>query len=116
MAAMRTRLVAGLVTALLLAPLAGCSDGPGGSGGSGDASGLSISADSLEEQLADALEGDVGQRPDAVDCPGDLEGEVGATQRCTLTAGADELGVDVTVTGVEGTDVDFDYVVEEMTS
>ncbi|KRE98847.1 hypothetical protein ASG88_16970 [Nocardioides sp. Soil777] len=73
-----------------------------------------MSADSLEDQLADALEKDVGQRPDKVECSGDLEGEVGAEQRCSLTAGPDELGVDVTVTEVDGTDVDFDYVVDQM--
>ncbi len=73
-----------------------------------------VSADSLEGQLADALEKDVGQRPDKIECPGELSGEVGATQRCTLTAGSDELGITVTVTEVEGSDVNFDYAVDEM--
>ena len=106
---MRLRLVAALAVPALLLPLGACSGGSDGGGGE-----VGISADSLEEQLADALEDDAGQRPDAVDCPGTLDGEVGATQRCTLTAGTDELGVEVTVTAVDGDDVDFDYAVDEM--
>ena len=62
----------------------------------------------------DALEKQVGARPD-VSCPDDLEAEVGAETRCTLTAGGDptEYGVTVTVTAVEGTDAEFDIVVDE---
>jgi hypothetical protein len=105
MTAMRTRLVVVLATAALALPLAACSAGTS-----------SISASSLEKQLADALEKDVGQRPDAIDCPKDLEGEVGAEVRCTLTAGADELGVEVTVTDVDGSDIEFDYAVDEASS
>ena len=67
-------------------------------------------------RIADALEDEVGQRPDEVESSGVLKGEVGATQDCTLTAGSDELGVKVTVTEVDGSDVNFDYVVEEMPS
>jgi len=107
MTRMRTRLAAALAATVLVAPFSACSS---------DGDGVAISADSLEEQLADALEEEVGQRPDSIDCPEDLEGEVGATQRCTLTAGADELGVEVTVTAVDGDDVDFDYVVDETAS
>jgi hypothetical protein len=46
--------------------------------------------------------------------PGELAGEVGAEQRCTLTSGPDGLGVDVTVTQVDGSDVDLDHVVDRM--
>jgi hypothetical protein len=61
----------------------------------------------------DSLEQQVGQRPD-VSCPEDLEGKVGATTRCTLTAdGVDgTYGVTVTVTKVEGDQASFDFQVD----
>ena len=62
----------------------------------------------------DALEEQVGVRPD-ISCPDDLEAEVGAETRCTLTAGDDptEYGVTVTVTSVEGDDANFDVEVDD---
>ena len=61
----------------------------------------------------DSLEQQVGQRPD-VSCPKDLEAEVGATTRCTLTAeGLDgTYGVTVTVTEVEDDQASFDVQVD----
>ena len=81
--------------------LAGCG---AGSVASGDVA--TAAEDSLEEQ--------VGQRPD-VSCPEDLEAEVGATTRCTLTAdGLDgEYGVTVTVTEVDGDRASFDVEVDQ---
>lgn len=61
----------------------------------------------VEKTVSDQLEAQVGQRPDKIDCPGDLPGKVGETMKCTLTAGTDELPVEVKVTGVEGTTVKF---------
>ena len=49
---------------------------------------------------------------DEVSCP-DLPATVGASQRCTLRAGADTYGVTVTVTSVQGTDVKFDIQVDK---
>lgn len=43
-------------------------------------------------------EEEVGQRPDKINCRGDLAGKVGETMRCTLSAGTDEIGLTVTVT------------------
>jgi len=68
---------------------------------------------SVEDELSRQLEASAGQAPDDVDCPGDLEGEEGAEMRCTLTAGEDQLGVTITVTKVDGNDVDFDFQVDE---
>ena len=73
-----------------------------------------VASDDLEEEVTARLTEMAGQAPDDVTCPDDLEGEVGNTTRCTLTAGADELGVTVTVTGVDGSSVDFDIAVDEM--
>lgn len=67
----------------------------------------------LEERISTLLEQQVGQKPDKIDCPGDLEGKVGETMRCTLTAGADQLGVTVAVTAIEGSTVDFNFEVDE---
>jgi hypothetical protein len=38
-----------------------------------------VEADDVASQVSDQLEAEVGQRPDSVDCPEDLQGEVGAT-------------------------------------
>ena len=90
---------------LVAAPL--LSLGLTGCGGTVDAGDVATAAE-------DALEEQVGARPDIV-CPDDLEAEVGAETRCTLTAGDDpaEYGVTVTVTAVDGGDAEFDVVVDE---
>jgi hypothetical protein len=86
---------------LLLLGLASCGSG-------------SVAADDVAEQAEDALEGQVGTRPE-ISCPDDLPAEVGAETRCTLTADDDptEYGVTVTVTSVEGDTVNFDVEVDE---
>lgn len=73
----------------------------------------SVSQSQVEDKISTQLEAQVGQKPDSVDCPGDLEGEVGKTMDCTLTAGSDELGVSVKVTKVDGKKVDFDFQVDD---
>jgi hypothetical protein len=67
-----------------------------------------VDKDDVAKAAEDALEQQVGQRPD-VSCPEDLEGEVG-----TLTAdGVDgTYGVTVTVTKVEGDQASFDFQVD----
>jgi hypothetical protein len=90
-----------LVAAPILAlGLAGCSS--------------SLAANDVEEGAEDALEEQIGARPD-ISCPEDLEAEVGAETRCTLTAGDDptEYGVTVTVTSVEDDTANFDVRVDE---
>lgn len=72
-----------------------------------------VSSSSLEQQVSSALEQQVGAAPDDVTCPDDLVGTVGETTRCTLTAGADRLGVTVRVTEVEGASVNFDVEVDD---
>lgn len=67
----------------------------------------------VEQQVSDALAETVGQTPDSVDCPGDLPAEVGAEMRCTLTAGGESIGLTVTVTEVDGNEVNFDIAVDE---
>ncbi len=73
----------------------------------------SLTADDVAEGAEDALEDQVGARPD-ISCPEDLEAKVGAETRCTLTAGGDpeEYGVTVIVTSVEGDTANFDVQVD----
>lgn len=67
----------------------------------------------LEKGVSDQLTESVGQAPDDIDCPGDLEAEVGTTMRCTLTAGPDELGLTVTVTEVDGSEINYEVEVDQ---
>lgn len=70
-----------------------------------------VPAADVEQQVATQLEAQVGQAPDSVTCPGDLPAQMGAKLECELTAGGDTLPVFVTVTAVNGTDVNFDIEV-----
>ncbi|MGV9587047.1 DUF4333 domain-containing protein [Nocardia farcinica] len=101
---MKASRVAGLIAFACLAA-AGCSvqignDTP------------SVAEADLERSVKETLTQQVGQEPDTIDCPGDLEGEVGNTMRCTLTAGGDTLGLTVTVTSVQDETVNYDVQVD----
>ena len=67
----------------------------------------------VEQEVSDQLEAQVGTAPDEIDCPDDLVGRVDEEMRCVLRAGEDELGVTVTVTEVDGQDVRFDIAVDQ---
>jgi type IV pilus biogenesis protein CpaD/CtpE len=95
----RFRALTVLAAAAFLA--AGCSSTP------------SVSQSKVEDEVSTQLEAQVGQAPDSVDCPGDLTGEVGEEMRCTLTAGTDKVGLTVSVTEVDGSDVSFDIDVDD---
>jgi hypothetical protein len=90
-----------LLLAVPVLLLAGCGSG-------------SLSAETIASGAEDALEEQVGERPD-ISCPEDLPAEVGAETRCTLTAGGDPTtyGVTVTVTSVDGDTANFDVAVDE---
>jgi len=74
----------------------------------------SLTADDVAQSAEDALEAQVGLRPD-VACPDDLDAEVGAETRCTLSVEGDEqeYGVTVTITSVDDGTADFDVQVDE---
>ncbi|SNR99601.1 DUF4333 domain-containing protein [Blastococcus mobilis] len=78
------------------------------------ACGSSLAANDIADGAEEALEAEVGVRPD-VSCPEDLDAEVGAEARCTLTVEGDpeEYGVTVTVTSVEGDTANFDVQVDD---
>ena len=89
-----------LPTAPLLAlALVGCGGG-------------TLTASTIEEGAEDALEQQVGIRPD-ITCPEDIPAEVGAETECTLTAGGDptEYPVTVRVNSVDGDTAGFDVEV-----
>ncbi|GAB3410793.1 DUF4333 domain-containing protein [Flindersiella endophytica] len=98
---MKTRMLALASLLALGAAVAGCSGDP------------TLKEADLEKSVKDTLAKQVGQTPDSIDCPGDLTGKTGTTMRCTLKAGGDELGLTVTVTGVEGSTVKYDVKVDE---
>ena len=95
-----TRGPAFMVLPVLLLAAAGCGT-------------LTLSAATVARGAEDALEKEVGSRPD-VHCPRDLEAKRGARTRCTLTVGSDPTtyGVTVTVTAVHGDKATFDVLVD----
>ncbi|ULE32298.1 DUF4333 domain-containing protein [Mycobacterium sp. IDR2000157661] len=72
-----------------------------------------VDREDLAGEINKRLEQQVGRAPDSVTCPQNLRGEVGNTERCELKDGDDTYGVTVTVTKVEGTDVSFDFKVDD---
>ncbi|MQA10671.1 MAG: DUF4333 domain-containing protein [Pseudonocardiaceae bacterium] len=66
----------------------------------------------VERQVTDELTKQVGQRPDKVECPEDLEAEVGTKMRCELTAGNQKYGVNLNVTSAEDDRVRFGIKVD----
>ncbi|GAB2837300.1 hypothetical protein GCM10022221_40810 [Actinocorallia aurea] len=63
---------------------------------------------SVEQQISAQLAPQLGGTPQAVDCPGDLTGTLGATLSCTLTtAEGMDRPVIVTVTSTDDGVIDF---------
>lgn len=62
----------------------------------------------VERQAAAAVTQEVGQAPDRIVCPDDLEAKVDAKMRCALVApDQQELDADVRITEVDGEDAKF---------
>lgn len=73
---------------------------------------LSVFALLPKEQVADVLMqklGSDGQPVETVDCVDDMVSKVGSTVECAAVTGNDKTGYVVTVTEVEGDNVNFDY-------
>ncbi|WP_405610518.1 DUF4333 domain-containing protein [Streptomyces sp. NBC_01511] len=89
--------------------LVGCS----GSVSVGD-SAPKVSKDKLSDTVAEQLAETTGQAKPDITCPKDLVGKVDNTARCTLTAAdGSTLGVTVTVSAVDGDDIDFDIKADD---
>jgi uncharacterized protein DUF4333 len=72
-----------------------------------------VDKNQVAKQISDQLTQQVGRAPDAVTCPDNLKGTVGATLRCDLKDGDQHDGVTVTVTSVNAGEVDFDIKVDD---
>lgn len=67
-----------------------------------------MTQDGLVTRVTQAVIARTGQRPDKVECPEEgLTAEIGGTQRCLVSTGADQYGVTATVTSVEDGTVDY---------
>nr|WP_203643610.1 DUF4333 domain-containing protein [Streptomyces sp. SID14478] len=68
-----------------------------------------MSKEKLADTVAEKLASQAGQPKPDMSCPEDLEGKVGTTTRCTLTASdGSTLGVNIKVTSVKGDRINFD--------
>ncbi|MEP9383535.1 DUF4333 domain-containing protein [Nocardioides sp. KR10-350] len=101
---MRSTTVAAVILSALL--VAGC-------GASASIGTPEIKKADLEKKVSDGLTKSVGQRPDDISCPGDLDAKLHAKTRCVLTAGGDRIGVTVTVDRVDGTKYHLDIRVDD---
>ncbi|WP_306367380.1 DUF4333 domain-containing protein [Nocardiopsis sp. CC223A] len=72
-----------------------------------------VDAETVAERSSEMLAEQVGQTPDSFTCADDLPAEVGAEIRCELTSGGDTLGATVTVTAVDGDNVEWDIKVDD---
>jgi hypothetical protein len=93
--------------ACLALATAGCSVSVRATGDAG------LSGPEVEAQVDRLLADELGQAPDAVDCPDPLVARVGAEVRCTVTVAEDAVGATVTATVVEGRDVELDVTVDD---
>lgn len=90
----RTFLVGGAAAMAVLLTLTGCT--------------ATVSETQVEEAIRTNLGPQISAPIDTVDCPEDLKGEVGQTMVCTMTVGGQQVQVEVTVTSIEGSTVNFD--------
>lgn len=93
--------------ACLALATAGCSVSVRATGDAG------LSGPEVEARVDRLLEDELGQSPDAVDCPEPLVARVGAEVRCTVTVAEGSVGAVVTATAVEGRDVELDVTVDD---
>lgn len=76
-----------------------------------------LSSDKLATTLAKKLAATTGQPKPHIACPEDLVGKVGNSTRCELTAeDGSTLGVSVTVSSVDGDQINFDFKADETAS
>ena len=69
-----------------------------------------VSKTDVADQISTKVAAQSGQKPDSVSCPRDLKATVGATVDCAMTTGGQNDAVNVTVTSVNGSSVNFDIV------
>lgn len=72
-----------------------------------------VSKDTVEKSISDNLQKSVGQRPDAVECPGPITAKVGQSARCVLSSGATKYGLTVTITAYKDGTASYDVQVDQ---
>lgn len=72
-----------------------------------------VDRDDVAAQISSQLAAQIGETPDSVECPDDLDAQVGATMTCVLTHAGTSYDVNVSVTAVEGDNVSFDIQVAD---
>jgi mRNA-degrading endonuclease toxin of MazEF toxin-antitoxin module len=64
----------------------------------------------VADQISAKVNEKAGHKPQSVSCPDDLKAAVGASLDCQMTDDGQTYGVNVTVTSVDGSKVNFDIV------
>ncbi len=67
----------------------------------------------VEKNARKQLTQTVGQQAPAIDCPGDLAAKVGTTMTCTMEIGGKPYDVAITVSAVQGKDVQYNVKVAD---
>ncbi|MGW1161017.1 DUF4333 domain-containing protein [Streptomyces sp. NPDC002513] len=76
-----------------------------------------MSANKLAGILAERLAATTGRPKPLITCPEDIVGKVGTTTRCKLAADdGSTLGVSVTVSSVDGDQINFDFKADDTAS
>ncbi|WP_244189314.1 DUF4333 domain-containing protein [Streptomyces incarnatus] len=76
-----------------------------------------VSAGKLATTVSERLAAQTGRPKPHITCPEDLAGKVGSSTRCKLTADdGSTLGVTVTVTSVQGSQINFDIKADDKAS
>ncbi|WP_105566723.1 DUF4333 domain-containing protein [Microbacterium halophytorum] len=73
-----------------------------------------VPAADVEAQISQVIEGETGNAPDGVSCPEDLPGEEGAEMTCEITVDGTTVDATITVTSADGSDVNFDVLVDQL--
>lgn len=82
-------------------------------GSSTDESDRMITKATLEQGIADALEKEVGQRPDSVTCPGSVRAKAGESIRCELSSGPARYGLTATVSSYDNGKASYKIKVDD---
>lgn len=82
------------------------------SAGAGIAS-ASVSAADLQQMISSQLSSQAGSGPATVNCPGDLDTDIGASITCAVTMGGETRGVTITVASIENGQVGLSMALAE---
>ncbi|MCW1959023.1 MAG: DUF4333 domain-containing protein [Mycobacterium sp.] len=76
-------------------------------GASAGIAAASMSGAEVQEMISSQLAAQTGTPPAAVDCPGELETDIGSSITCALTIGDETRGVTVTVVSFDNGQLNF---------